>query len=341
MQALLLEVERQQDYLDGEELESIYLGGGTPSLLSVGELDLLFQQVQRFHQIADGAEITLEANPDDLSRDKLKALRKTPINRLSIGIQSFLEEDLKFMNRAHSAEEAEHCIDLALEQGFTALTVDLIYGTPTLSHDQWELNLQKVFEKPVQHLSCYCLTVEPKSALDHFVKTGQAKAVDEEQAAHQFERLIAASKTAGFEQYEISNFARDGYYAIHNSNYWKGKKYLGIGPSAHSFNGVSRQWNIANNNQYIRAISSGELPYEVEQLSIDQRYNEYIMTGLRTIWGCEISRIHEFSSKHALHFKDKAQAFIQAENMEEKAGNYRLTEAGRLLADHIAMELFV
>ena len=341
LQALLVEIERQKDYLSGEQLESIYLGGGTPSLLSVKELDLLFNQIQRFHKIANQAEITLEANPDDLSREQLKALRETPINRLSIGIQSFLEEDLRFMNRAHSAAEAEACIDLALEQGFTALTVDLIYGTPTLSHAQWEQNLQKVFEKPIQHLSCYCLTVEPKTALDHFVNTGKAKPVDEEQAALQFERLIEASKVAGFEQYEISNFARDGYYAVHNSNYWKGKKYLGIGPSAHSFNGESRQWNIANNAQYIRSIQAGELPHEVEHLDLDQRYNEYVMTGLRTIWGCEISKIYGFSPAHARHFKDKAQAFIQAGNMEEKEGNYCLTEAGRLLADHIAMELFV
>ncbi|MBX2870720.1 MAG: coproporphyrinogen III oxidase family protein, partial [Saprospiraceae bacterium] len=261
--------------------------------------------------------------------------------RLSIGIQSFLEEDLRFMNRAHSAAEAEVCIDLALEYGFTALTVDLIYGTPTLTHSQWEQNLQKVFAKPIQHLSCYCLTVEPKTALDHFVKTGQAKAVDEEQAAHQFERLIALSKAAGFEQYEISNFAREGYYAIHNSNYWKGKKYLGIGPSAHSFNGESRQWNIANNAQYIRALQAGTLSFEVEKLSLDQRYNEYVMTGLRTVWGCDIKKINQLSTDYALHFKAKALAFIHANNMEEKDGNYRLTEAGRLLADHIAMELFV
>ncbi|NRB54026.1 MAG: radical SAM family heme chaperone HemW [Saprospiraceae bacterium] len=341
LQALLTEIEQQKGYLEGEELESIYLGGGTPSLLSAKELDLLFQQIQRFHKVVDGAEITLEANPDDLSREKLQALRKTPINRLSIGIQSFLEEDLRFMNRAHSAMEAEACIDLALEEGFTALTVDLIYGTPTLSHAQWEQNLQKVFEKPIQHLSCYCLTVEPQTALDHFVKTGKAQPVDEEQAAHQFERLIEASKAAGFEQYEISNFARDGYYAVHNSNYWKGKKYLGIGPSAHSFNGKSRQWNIANNSKYIQALSAGELSFELEQLTVDQRYNEYVMTGLRTIWGCEISKIYELSPKHALHFKHKVQTFMQAKNMEEIDGNYRLTEAGRLLADHIAMELFV
>lgn len=341
LQALLVEIERQKDYLSGEELESIYLGGGTPSLLSVKELDLLFDQIQRFHKIAHQAEITLEANPDDLSRDQLKILRKTPINRLSIGIQSFLEEDLRFMNRAHSAVEAEACIDLALEQGFTALTVDLIYGTPTLSHAQWEQNLQKVFQKPIQHLSCYCLTVEPKTALDHFVKTGKAKAVDEEQAALQFERLIETSKAAGFEQYEISNFARDGYYAVHNSNYWKGKKYLGIGPSAHSFNGESRQWNIANNAQYIRSIQAGESSFEVEELSLDQRYNEYVMTGLRTIWGCEITKINQLSADYAQHFKEMAQPFIQAGNMEENGGNYRLAEAGRLLADHIAMELFI
>lgn len=341
LQALLQEIEWQKDYLQNERLESIYLGGGTPSLLSVAELNQIFETIQRHHHIAPGAEITLEANPDDLNKAALRALRQTPVNRLSIGIQSFLEEDLRFMNRAHTAAEADVCIDLALEQGFTALTVDLIYGTPTLSHAQWERNMQRVFEKPIQHLSCYCLTVEPKTALDHFVKAGKAKPVDEEQAALQFERLIEASAEAGFEQYEISNFAREGHYAVHNSNYWKGKKYLGIGPSAHSFNGESRQWNVANNALYIRSIEQGRLSFEIEHLSLDQRYNEYIMTGLRTIWGCEIDKIASYSSAYVSHFQKEVQRFIDDGKIVKEQGQYRLTTTGRLLADYIASELFV
>ncbi len=341
MDALIDEIRLQHDYLEGQPLNSIYLGGGTPSLLRADELVRLFEVIYQLHTVTDKAEITLEANPDDLNKQTLKALRQTPINRLSIGIQSFSGADLAFMNRAHNAREAEVCIDLALEQGFSALSVDLIYGTPTMSDSQWETNMQKVFAKAVQHLSCYCLTVEPKTALDHFVKQGKAQPVDEEQAARQFEMLIQGAKAAGYDHYEISNFARPGHYAQHNSNYWLGESYLGIGPSAHSFNGHSRQWNVAHNTKYIKALSQGKLAFEKEELTPDQRYNEYIMTGLRTTWGCELEKISQFAPTYRAHFLQQAQAFLEDGSLIRQNETFTLSEGGRLLADRIAMELFV
>lgn len=341
LDALIEELHLQRDYLSGEQLSSIYLGGGTPSLLTTDELMRLFEVIYQLHAVSDQAEITLEANPDDLNKEALKALRRTPINRLSIGIQSFSGEDLQFMNRAHNAQEAEVCIDLALEQGFSALSVDLIYGTPTMSDSQWEANMQKVFAKAVPHLSCYCLTVEPKTALDHFVKQGKAQPVDDEQAARQFEMLIQGAKGAGYDHYEISNFAKPGHYAQHNSNYWLGQSYLGIGPSAHSFNGQSRQWNIANNAKYIKTLHQGQLAFEKEELTPDQRYNEYVMTGLRTIWGCDLEKISQFAPTYRAHFLTQAQVFLNDGSLIRQNEAFTLSEAGRLLADRIAMELFV
>ncbi|MEZ5040347.1 MAG: radical SAM family heme chaperone HemW [Saprospiraceae bacterium] len=341
LDALLQEIEMQKDYLQGQPIQSIYLGGGTPSLLTQHELERLFSRIYALHQVSETAEITLEANPDDLNRAALQALHQTPINRLSIGIQSFSEADLQFMNRAHNASEAEQCIDLALEAGFTSLTVDLIYGTPTMSDTQWAQNMQKVFDKGIPHISCYCLTVEPHTALDHLVKKGKAKPVEEDQAARQFEMLMKGARVAGYEHYEISNFAKPGHYARHNANYWLGEHYLGLGPSAHSFNGQTRQWNIANNSKYIQAIAKGELPFEEERLSSDQRYNEYIMTGLRTIWGCNLEKINAFGATYQAHFLQQAKPFLADGSLIEINHTYRLSDAGRLLADRIAMELFV
>ena len=235
--ALLQEIAWQKDYLNGATLETIYFGGGTPSLLNESELKTIFNTISKYHTIIDNPEITLEANPDDLNLAYLKTLKNTPINRLSIGIQSFVEEDLKFMNRTHNASEALSCIHHAQDCGFDNLTIDLIYGTPTLSHQAWENNLNTAFRLNIPHLSCYCLTVEPNTALDHFVKKGKAQPVDEQHAAEQFEILLQQTSQAGFEHYEISNFAKPNCYARHNANYWKSVPYLGVGPSAHSFNG--------------------------------------------------------------------------------------------------------
>lgn len=339
--ALLNEIDLQKDYLTTRELSSIYFGGGTPSLLDKAAIELIFSKIKQHFVLAKDAEITLEANPDDLTKKKLADLATTPINRLSIGIQSFSEADLNYMNRAHTASEASHCIENAQEVGFQNLTVDLIYGTPTTSHEQWATNIEQVLDSDIPHISCYCLTVEPKTALAHFVKAGKYAAPDDEYAAQQFEYLIERLDKAGYDHYEISNFAKPNHYAQHNSNYWLGQQYLGIGPSAHSFDGRSRQWNIAHNMQYIQAIEAGRVPFEIEELSSTERYNEYVMTALRTIWGCDIRRIREIGGTFEKHFLEEVRPFLQNGTMLEKEGVFTLTKAGKLLADNIAMELFL
>ena len=342
LEAIKKEIFLQRDYLNGEALQTIYLGGGTPSLLSADELNQLFEAIGQSHSITTDAEVTLEANPDDLSADYLKSLRSTPVNRLSIGIQSFFDEDLEFMNRAHQGGEARRCLEDALSAGFTNLTADLIYGTPGLSDERWHSNLDILLGYEVPHISSYCLTVEPNTALDYFVKKGKAPAVNEEQAARQFEILMQRMKAAGFIHYEISNFAREGHLARHNSNYWQGESYLGLGPSAHSFNGQSRRWNVANNAQYLKVLSREETRdlFEEEKLTPAQVYNEYVMTGLRTIWGCDLGRIKEMDSSFVKHFLEAAKPWLDSEKMLDEEGRYVLTSAGRLLADRIAMELF-
>jgi len=338
VEAMLKELELQADYLEGAPLDSIYLGGGTPSLLRSEELAVLFQQISALHEVQPDAEITLEANPDDLTEEKLAQLRDTPINRLSIGIQSFSDVDLQFMNRAHNATEAARCIDLARRYGFSNLTVDLIYGTPTMDDAQWVANIEQALSFEVPHLSCYCLTVEPRTALDHFVKTGKARPVDDVQAERQFSVLMDRLEAAGYEHYEISNFARPGWEARHNTAYWMGHSYLGIGPGAHSYHGQRRQWNVANNVQYLKAIQEEQIPFEYEVLTADQQYNEYILTRLRTVWGVVLEDIPEV---YRSHFLQQMQDSLDQGLVQHRAGRYQLTRSGKLLADRIAMELFI
>lgn len=339
--ALLHELELQRDYLGGAELSSVYFGGGTPSLLEMRELEWIFEKINDLHQVAPDAEITLEANPDDLSKGKLRDLKNyTPVNRLSIGIQSFSDEDLRWMNRAHSAAHAFSCLDDALSTGFDDLTIDLIYGALTTSDAQWAENLRFAFDYGIPHLSCYCLTVEEGTALGTFVRRGQQPPVDEEKAARQFEHLMQTATGRGYEQYEISNFALPGRHARHNSSYWSGEPYLGVGPSAHSFDGMSRQWNVANNALYIKALSESRIPFEREILTPAQRYNEYVMTSLRTMWGTDLQKIRSFDEAFARHFLQATQPFVENGTMEKTDENYRLTRAGKFLADGIASELF-
>ncbi len=344
VEAIVRELEWQKDYLQGAPLSSIYFGGGTPSLLDVAELEQIFSKIYQLHSVRADAEITLEANPDDLSLEKLQALRNSPVNRLSIGIQSFAEEDLRFMNRAHNAHEARACIENALALGFDNLTLDLIYGTPTTSHEQWARNLDTIFQYPIPHLSAYCLTVEPKTALDHFVRQGKASPVDEEHANAQFLYLMEATQAQGYEHYEISNFAKPGRYARHNSSYWLGEPYLGIGPSSHSFNGQSRQWNVANNAKYLKILNEGNVTqitdtelFELEELSPATRYNEYVMTGLRTIWGCDLQKIAPVFQSY---FVENVQPFIDKGQVLMQNHQYRLSASGKFMADYIAAQLF-
>lgn len=350
LHAMLRELEWRSNELSQTPVHTIYLGGGTPSLLNENELSRLFEAIYKWYPVAAEPEVTLEANPDDLSREKLRQLRQTPVNRLSIGVQSFAEADLRFMNRAHNAQEAQACILFALEAGFDNLTVDLIYGSPTTSDAQWESNVRLLIELGIPHLSCYCLTVEPKTALDYFVQKGKTPPVDEDQAGRQFEMLMNRMEDEGYEHYEISNFAKPGYYSRHNASYWQGALYLGIGPSAHSYDGLRRKWNVANNAKYIQSLNSistganlsdleGTL-FEQEMLSASQRYNEYVMTSLRTSWGCHVDHIKTIDPRFERIFLDGIRHFISQGEVVQENGVFRLSRQGKLIADRIAMELF-
>ena len=341
VEALLKEMSLRKEYLDGEKIHSIYFGGGTPSLLSKEELKLIFDALYNLFDIDENAEITLEANPDDLNFEKLQVLKNSPVNRLSIGIQSFREEDLLFMNRAHNAKEAYSVVTSCRAMGFDNLSIDLIYGTPGLSDEAWKENLQIAFDLGVSHISSYALTVEEKTALYQQIKKGLLAPVDEAQSADQFKILMSEMLKNGYEQYEISNFCLPGHYSRHNSSYWKKDKYLGLGPSAHSFHGDSRLWNVANNAIYIKAINAGELPFEEEVLSTIDAYNEYVMTSLRTVWGCDTKQIKkDFSEELASCFVEEAKAYLLDGHLEETSGVYYLSQSGKLLADRIASDLF-
>ncbi|MFQ5448955.1 MAG: coproporphyrinogen-III oxidase family protein, partial [Saprospiraceae bacterium] len=283
---------------------------------------------------------TMENKQSKEIGDKIKALRQLPVNRLSIGVQSFSDSDLTFMNRAHNAGEAVACIKNAQDAGFENLTVDLIYGSPTTSDEQWKRNIETLLDFKIPHISSYCLTVEPKTALAYFIKTGKARPVEEEQGARQFEILMERLAEAGYEHYEISNFAKPGKYSRHNTSYWQGKKYLGTGPSAHSFNGACRQWNVANNARYIRAIRDGELDFEKEELTPEQRYNEYVMTSLRTMWGCDIKKVVEIDAAFENYFLKNVAPFVEAQSIRREGCVFYLSKKGKLIADHIASELF-
>lgn len=336
------EIQLQKAYLTTtSKLDTIYFGGGTPSLLSSADIGYIFNIIRQHFEVADNAEITLEANPDDLSMAKLTELKDSPINRLSIGIQSFMEEDLRFMNRAHNAEEALFCLKAAKDFGFENMTIDLIYGTPTLTDRQWQTNLQTIFDLDIPHISCYALTVEPKTALDHFVKKGKVPPVNEAQAARQFETMLEMMEQYGYEHYEISNFAKPGHYSRHNSSYWLGYHYLGVGPSAHSFNGHSRQWNVANNAQYIKALEGGEVPFEIEKLSPKDQFNEYLMTALRTKWGCDVLKVKTWGSEVEALFLKNCQPFLAEGLIRKDKNKYYLTNKGKFLADGIISDLFL
>jgi len=341
IQAILKELKIQKNYLKGEALDSIYLGGGTPSLLTKKELSALFEQIYTIHKVKKDAEITLEANPDDLTKKKIADLKDSPVNRLSIGIQSFFDHDLKFMNRAHNAQEAKECLENVQNAGFSNLTIDLIYGSPTTTQQQWIQNIEIALSYKIPHISCYCLTVEPQTALAHFVKKGKVTPPDDEKAALQFETLIQKLTEIGYEHYEISNFAKKGYIAKHNSNYWRHVKYLGIGPSAHSFDGKSRQWNIPNNSQYVKALDQKKAFFEKEILTTDQAYNEYILTGLRTKWGCDKEKIAHFGQKYLRHFDQEVKRLLSKRWVQEKNNIFTLTNQGKLVADRVALELFI
>ncbi|RZJ75570.1 MAG: radical SAM family heme chaperone HemW [Flavobacterium sp.] len=325
-----------------EQVGSIYLGGGTPSVLSSALLQKIFDTLTTHFSISADAEISIEANPDDLDAKKVSELRQLPVNRFSIGIQSFFEEDLIWMNRAHNAEEAESCIKRSQDAGFEHLSIDLIYGYPLLTDTKWQANIAKAIELQTPHISAYSLTVEPRTALAHAVKTGKQKAVSDEQSASQFLMLTEKLQIAGFEHYEISNYALPGKYAVHNTNYWKGVPYLGIGPSAHGFDGFCRYINVANNAKYLDLLAHSQLAEDVEELSKIDRFNEYIMTSLRTQWGTDLQKIaSEFGKSYAEVTEKQMKSFVNNGQLIFENDVIKLTQAGKLFADGIAAELFV
>jgi oxygen-independent coproporphyrinogen-3 oxidase len=304
-------------------------------------LDRILHTLHQYFAISDTAEITLEANPDDLEKEVIHGLQKAGINRLSIGVQSFFDEDLSWMGRVHTADQAETCIKDVQHAGIHNLSIDLIYGSPTTTDQMWEDNLLKTAELGIPHISSYCLTVEERTALAHQVKTGKKATPSVDQASNQFEILMDLLGSKQYEHYEISNFAREGFIAVHNTNYWKGVAYMGFGPSAHSYYNDKRSWNIAHNMQYIERIQQGKIPEESETITSDMKYNEYVMTGLRTKWGVQKSHIAHIGENFLRYFEKNIQKPLGDQMVRETEGSIVLTRAGKYYADRIAMELFI
>lgn len=339
--AICTEIIKKKDRITSQ-VGSIYFGGGTPSVLPAKGFEKIFNTLTRHFSIASDAEITIEANPDDLDAKKIAELRRLPVNRFSIGIQSFFEEDLIWMNRAHNAMEAEDCIKRSQDAGFENLSIDLIYGYPLLTDNKWLSNINKAIEFQTPHISAYALTVEPRTALASAIGKGKQTPVNDEQSASQFITLIDKLKSRGFEHYEISNFSQPGKYAIHNTNYWRGIPYLGIGPSAHGFDGQSRYLNIANNAAYLSELQAGNLPETIEELNEYDRFNEYIMTSLRTMWGTSLHKITtDFGKVFLAETLKNSSSFIEKKWLVNQEDHLVLTTEGKLFADHIAGGLFL
>lgn len=337
--ALISEVHLRKNEIN-EPVETIYFGGGTPSVLSTEEIDQILEPIFSLFNVIENPEITLEANPDDLSKDRIQQLAHSKINRLSIGIQSFYNEDLQMMNRAHNADEAWNSLVEATNY-FDNISIDLIYGIPNMGLDRWKANVQKALDLGINHISTYALTVEPKTALASLIKKGKIAQPDDGNAHEHFLALIEMLENAGFIHYELSNFGKPNYFSKNNSAYWLGKKYVGIGPSAHSFNGTNRSWNIANNSLYIQSIQKNELPNETENLRLQDRYNEYVMTGLRTIWGVSLDRIeNEFGTNYKDYLLKEVQRFIDNEQLQLVNNVLKTTVKGKFFCDGIASELF-
>lgn len=339
--ALVKELTIRSGEFKSETVETIYFGGGTPSVLELAEINLLLDTIYKHYQVAENPEITLEANPDDLSRDQIIALSKNRINRLSIGIQSFFEDDLKLMNRAHNVEEAKNCLAEATKY-FDNISIDLIYGIPGSGLEKWIANIETALSFGIPHISSYALTVEPKTALKKLIATGKIAEPNDEAAQEQFLLLVEKLQANEFVHYELSNFGKEGYFSRNNSAYWLGKKYLGIGPSAHSYDGISRSWNIANNALYLKSLAENKLPSETETLTPTDRYNEYVMTGLRTIWGVDLHRIEtEFGLKTLLYLQQQAQKFVDEDLLSIEKNILKTTTSGKFLTDGMASDLFL
>lgn len=339
--ALAKEIELRKGEFENDIVETIYFGGGTPSLLMIADIRLLIDKVYRNYNVIKNPEITLEANPDDVTEEYLNALKRLGVNRLSIGIQSFFEDDLKLMNRAHNANEAKKCLEIATKY-FDNISIDLIYGIPNMSNEKWLQNIETALSFNIPHISSYALTVEPKTALQKFIKEGLIASPDDEVAQEHFHILVEKLNNHDFIHYELSNFGKENYISKNNSSYWLGKKYMGIGPSAHSYNGEKRGWNVSNNTLYIKSILENKLPQETETLSKTDRYNEYVMTGLRTIWGVSLEKIEtEFGKIYLDYVTKQASKYLEDHLLFIDENILRTTKKGKFLSDGIASDLFL
>jgi oxygen-independent coproporphyrinogen-3 oxidase len=339
--ALAKEIKMRKNEFEEEVVETIYFGGGTPSILQISDIVLLIDAVYYSYKVTENPEITIEANPDDLSKERIIELSNTRVNRLSIGIQSFFEDDLKLMNRAHNSAEAKECLEFAT-QYFDNISIDLIYGVPGMSNEKWLQNIETALSFNIPHISSYALTVEPKTALHTFIQKGIISPTDDEVASAHFQILVDKLMENGFIHYELSNFGKENFFSKNNSSYWLGKKYLGIGPSAHSYDGISRSWNVSNNSLYLKSISENQLPSETETLSKTDKYNEYVMTGLRTIWGISLDRIEsEFGKTYLDYLNQQAAKYIEDHLLFVDENILRTTKSGKFLSDGIASDLFL
>ncbi|MBT8229259.1 MAG: radical SAM family heme chaperone HemW [Saprospiraceae bacterium] len=338
--AICRELILQNKFLDGEIINTIYFGGGTPSILEPIEIDRILNTIHKYFHVETDIELTLEANPDDLDKKKILALQLSGVNRLSIGVQSFYDRDLEWMNRSHNSGQAHQVIRDAMESGVTNLNIDLIFGSPTTTNEMWENNLSMAMEYGIKHLSCYALTVEDKTALGHFVKTGKEVNPDEKAIQEQYDICRRFLSAKGFIHYEISNYALENHFAIHNTSYWKGLKYLGIGPSSHSFNGFNRYWNVSNNKKYIDSLAHDIVPVEKEKLSETDTFNEYLMTGLRTMWGCDETYVNE-KLKTNKDLEHHLNNHLEAGHIKLRNGRYIMTEEAWLTSDSIIADLFI
>ena len=339
--ALAKELELRKNESQDEIIETIYFGGGTPSVLTIDDIRFLIDTVYKYFKVIENPEVTLEANPDDLDEETILQYANSPINRLSIGVQSFFEDDLQLMNRAHNSAEAKKCLEFAT-QHFDNISIDLIYGMPNMSNEKWLQNIETALSFNIPHISSYALTVEPKTALHKMIKSGSISTLDDDLAQQHFHILIDKLQENGFVHYELSNFGKPDYFSKNNTAYWLGKKYIGIGPSAHSYNGQSRSWNIANNSLYLKEITENKLPSETETLSKTDQYNEYIMTGLRTIWGVSLERIEtKFGTKYLEYLHQQAGKYIFDNLLEIENNVLKTTKKGKFLSDGIASDLFL
>jgi oxygen-independent coproporphyrinogen-3 oxidase len=339
--ALAKEIVLRKSEFKDERVETIYFGGGTPSILEIADLRLLIDAVYKNYKVVENPEITVEANPDDLTEQRIVELSNNRVNRLSIGIQSFFEDDLKMMNRAHNSAEAKKCLEIATKY-FDNISIDLIYGVPKMSNEKWMQNIETALSFNVPHISSYALTVEPKTALSTFIQKGIIPQPEDEVAQQHFHLLVEKMEENGFIHYELSNFAKEDYFSKNNSSYWLGKKYIGIGPSAHSYDGISRTWNVSNNTHYLKSIAENQVPSETETLTQTDRYNEYVMTGLRTVWGISLDRIEkEFGKTYLDYLNKQATKYIEDHLLFVDENILRTTKSGKFLSDGIASDLFL